>query len=232
MPAKDQFYSIANIVYNIIVRNETDISRERQRIATAATAVYVDKCMNNVSSVDAKHKVYDLALSRISPCHQNGLILEFGVFKGKSINYIAKKLPHKSIDGFDSFEGLPEFWRDGFGAGAFKLNNLPIVEPNVRLHKGWFDISVQKFLEGVDENICVDFLHVDCDLYSSTRTIFECLAKRIKPGTVIVFDEYFNYSGWEQGEFRAFQEFILCSNLSYDYITYNHLHEQVAVQIK
>lgn len=49
--------------------------------------------------------------------------------------------------------------------------------------------------------------------------------------TVIVFDEYFNYDGWRQGEFRAFQEFVTEANLGYEYLTYNHRHQQVAVRI-
>jgi hypothetical protein len=55
---------------------------------------------------------------------------------------------------------------------------------------------------------------------------------RIKSGTVIVFDEYFNYPGWQGGAFKAFKEFIAYSGLSYEYLTYNRLHEQVAVQIQ
>jgi hypothetical protein len=51
-----------------------------------------------------------------------GLILEFGVFSGNSINIIADKFPLRTIYGFDSFEGLPEEWeRDdkGFPLGFF-----------------------------------------------------------------------------------------------------------------
>jgi len=48
---------------------------------------------------------------------------------------------------------------------------------------------------------------------------------------VIVFNEYFNYPGWQEGEYKAFQEFISDTGLSYEYIGYNHLHEQVAVKI-
>ena len=78
----------------------------------------------------------------------------------------------------------------------------------------------------------IAFIHIDCDLYSSTKTVFELLGRRIQPGCVIVFDEYFNYPGWQDGEFKAFQEFIQHSGLAYDYIGYNRRHEQVAVKIK
>ena len=53
----------------------------------------------------------------------------------------------------------------------------------------------------------VAFLHLDVDRYSSTRTVLELLGDRIVPGTVIAFDEFFNYPGWREGEYRAFNEF-------------------------
>jgi hypothetical protein len=103
----------------------------------------------------------------------------------------------------------------------------------VRLHKGWFNDSIPVYLQALGgKTTPIAYLHVDCDLYSSTRTIFELLGDRIVPGTVIVFDEYFNYAGWEAGEYLAFQEFIQASGLRYKYITYNHSHEQVAAIIE
>ena len=38
----------------------------------------------------------------------DGLHAEFGVYKGDSINRLARLRPHKLFHGFDSFEGLPE----------------------------------------------------------------------------------------------------------------------------
>jgi len=228
----EQSNAIAQIFVAVLDWSEKDISRARQRVASSTTAEYVDNYMNNVMSVDTNLKVHDLAISQIPPSLSSGLILEFGVFQGRSINHIAKKLSFSKIDGFDSFEGLPEAWRDGYAEGSFKMNQLPTVESNVTLHKGWFDSTLPAFLEKVESGINVGYLHVDCDLYSSTKTIFACLANRIKSGTVIVFDEYFNYPGWQGGEFKAFKEFIAYSGLSYEYLTYNRLHEQVAVQIQ
>jgi hypothetical protein len=208
------------------LKQAQNIKYELAKRANKTTVDYVEKYMREVSSVHTKWKVLDLALNEVKV---NGLFLEFGVFKGETINYIAKQTQSK-IYGFDSFDGLPEFWRDGFEKGSFHLGHLPKVEKNVSLVKGWFDQTLPKFLENrVDEQVA--FLHVDCDLYSSTKTIFECLHDRIKSGTVIVFDEYFNYPGWENDEFRAFKEFIEASGLHYKYITYNYLHEQVALKI-
>ena len=208
------------------LRQAQNIRYQRIKRANESTVDYVEKHMLHVSSVASKWKVFDVALKTVS---LDGLFLEFGVFKGVTINYIAKQLSGQ-IYGFDSFEGLPEFWRDGFGEGTFATTGLPKVKENVTLIKGLFDDSLPTFIsEHRDEQVA--FLHVDCDLYSSTKTIFQLLHDKIKPGTVIVFDEYFNFPGWQNDEYKAFQEFIQASCLSYEYLTYNYLHEQVAVRI-
>jgi hypothetical protein len=66
----------------------------------------------------------------------NTLWLEFGVASGNTINYISKFTDEK-VYGFDSFEGLPEKWRDGFNKGSFNMNGKPPkVNDNVELIKG------------------------------------------------------------------------------------------------
>ncbi len=64
-------------------------------------------------------------------------------------------------------------------------------------------------------------MHVDCDIYSSTKNIFDMLDSKIKSGTIIVFDEYFNYRNWQQHEFKAFQEFVVQTNIKYEYLAFN-----------
>ncbi len=186
--------------------------------------------MKRIQSVRDAHSVHDVSIARAKI--ERGLVLEFGVFSGNSINYIASK-KNWIVDGFDSFEGLPENWRDGYDRGFFSVNALPNVPANVRLHRGWFQDSIPRFLESLgDKGTPISYLHIDCDLYSSTKTIFEFLGNRIVSGTVIVFDEYFNYDGWEDGEFLAFKEFVKLNSIKYEYLTYNSTHEQVAVIIQ
>ena len=96
---------------------------------------------------------------------------------------------------------------------------------------GWFDRTLPTFLDRFPDKP-VAFLHVDCDLYSSTQTIFAQLKSRIVPGTVIVFDEYFNYPGWEGHEYQAFAEFIQHTRLHYKYLGLVPNHQQVCVKIR
>jgi hypothetical protein len=157
-----------------------------------------------------------------------GLYLEFGVRGGGSINHIARMNRRHTIHGFDSFEGLPEPWTGWtMDTGAMGGGGVPDVEPNVRLETGWFDDTLPSFLERHDG--AAAFVHVDSDIYSSARTILTCLAPRIRPGTIIVFNEYFNYPNWQQHEYRAFQEYCEEHRVAYAYRCWGMY--EVAVEI-
>jgi hypothetical protein len=200
---------------------------ERERLARRSTNAYIMSRMRQAVVCSDREEVLDIALDRM-PRH--GLVCEFGVFEGQTISYIAKRVPDRSVFGFDSFEGLPETWRGPFERGVFSTGGrLPSVPANVTLLKGWFDATLPTFAAGHGEPAAL--LHVDCDLYSSTRCIFAHLGDRVVPGSVIVFDEYFDYPGWQEHEFRAFAEFVAQTGLGYEYLAYNRLHEQVAVRI-
>lgn len=158
--------------------------------------------------------------------------MEFGVFSGRSINLIAQTVGARtSVYGFDSFEGLPEDWRGSFKKGAFAVPNLPEVRQNVELIKGWFDQTLPRFKSERMTGKKTNFLHVDCDLYSSTKTIFDTLIDNIADDCVIIFDEYFNYPGWQDHEVKAFKEFAAATGYTYEYIGCVPTHQQVAVRL-
>lgn len=157
-----------------------------------------------------------------------GLAPEFGVFEGRTLRVIAAARPGGGVYGFDSFEGLPETWRSGFTTGAFATGAVPEID-GAELVVGWFDQTLPGFLDAHQGQ--VDFLHVDCDLYSSTVTVLGALTERIRVGTVIQFDEYFNYPGWQRGEFLAFEEWTARSGITYDYLAVTGNNEQVSVRI-
>ena len=111
------------------------------------------------------------------------------------------------------------------------VDGLPPVRENVKLHKGWFDEVLPGFKQEFEGPLA--FLHLDADLYSSTKVVLDELAERVGPGTVIQFDEYFNYPGWKQGEFKAFAEFVEAVNLKYEYLGYcsGDDVEQIAIRV-
>jgi hypothetical protein len=46
----------------------------------------------------------------------------------------------------------------------------------------------------------------------------------------MLFDEYFNYPGWERHEYEAWQEFVKAQHVQYEYVAY--ARQQVMVRIK
>jgi len=209
----------------ILDADAKDIARCRQRLALEETARFIELNMLNVPHFPDKFTLLDKAISAVT---KDGLFCEFGVYNGQSINFIASRID-KMIYGFDSFEGLPEDWLPEFRQGRFKVNNLPEVRENVALIKGWVDDVLPEFAEQ-HAGQC-SFIHIDCDLYSSTKTIFHHLKNRISTGTVIVFDEFFNFPGWKNWEYKAFAEFIADGDAEFEFLGYCRHGEQVAVKI-
>lgn len=192
--------------------------------ASLESAEYVDHHMPGVMCFenDIALLSYILTSDRIG-----GHILELGVASGRTINYIAQRVEHE-VHGFDSFQGLPEDWTPQFKKGAF-AQEPPAVAGNVKLHVGLFDKTIAKFAE--DYLGAISVIHIDCDLYSSTKVALDILTSRIMPGTKIIFDEYFNYPGWQHHERKAFSEFCRKNGVSYKYLGYVPSHQQVAVEI-
>ena len=137
----------------------------------------------------------------------NGIWLEFGVWSGKTINILSKYAD--KIYGFDSFIGLPTpatdnrtDWRQ---THFDRKGVLPKVNNNVKLIKGWFNDTLKNFLDNNNNNVSV--LHIDSDLYSSAKYVLNTLKHLLVNGTIVIFDELINYSGFKEGELLALYEF-------------------------
>ncbi len=205
-----------------------NIFRWRQIHALEETGQFIEEQLPLAHSFETRYALFDYILKSQQISEREGLVCEFGVATGKSINYLAGKLKSKTIFGFDSFEGLPEAWRGNYPKGTFETA-LPAVRENVELIPGLFDDTLGPFLQKHSETALL--LHLDADLYSSTKTVLEIIKSRIVPGTILVFDEFFNYPGWQEGEAKAFSEFIESTKLRFEYLAYNCLGTQLAVQI-
>lgn len=212
---------------SLLDQDARNITRALKRRALEQTCQYIEEHMAFVDgSYGDRFQLLDFALSQVTL--QPGLWLEFGVYAGSTITFIADRAP-TIVYGFDSFQGNPEHWRGEFRQGSFALPTPPEPPPNVKIIPGWFADTLPGFL--ADHPGPAAFLHIDCDLYSSTKTVLAACRERICAGTLLVFDEYFNYPGWKNHEFRAFMEFIEEEKKSFEYLGYVFKHSQVAVKI-
>ncbi len=202
-----------------------DIDQLAFLAAGITSAAYAQRMMRKTRRVSGRLGLLEFALGEVT---LTGLVLEFGVASGSTINFIAERHAGK-VFGFDTFAGLPEEWRAGYPRGTFATRELPAVRENVALVTGLFERTLPAFCDEHSEPVA--FIHIDCDLYSAAQTVLSSLRDRIVPGTVIVFDEYFNYPDWEMHEFRAFQEFVHAYTRRYEYIGLVSHNQQVAVRI-
>jgi hypothetical protein len=200
-------------------------AREMKRLALAESVRYAQEHMRTAVGMESAREVLSSALRQVT---SPGYYLEFGVYKGGTISFIANQVgASQPVHGFDSFRGLEEAWSgDSFN---FDLNGrLPKVPGNVVLHPGLFADTLPGWL--AQNSGPATFIHIDSDLYEPARCVFEHLQDRIVPGTIIVFDEYFNYPNWQAHEHRAFAELVERCQVQYEYLAYARF--QVSVKIK
>jgi hypothetical protein len=165
----------------------------------------------------SKNKNENLQIS-INSADNDGFYLEFGTGRGHStinISFTKSIYPKIKIYTFDSFLGLPEDWillNNNYNPKG-KFNENGIIPPylkilkNVKVIKGWYNKTLPKFIKKHKINK-ISFLHIDCDLYSSTKYVLDSLTPFFNGRCVIVFDEFCNYEGAEEHEYKAFYEFL------------------------
>lgn len=213
------------------------------------------KIRNSQLVMPCVHDHHDAYWNKVIPhVSIRGIWVEFGVFRGRSIQKISS-LTNEIVYGFDSFEGLHEDWDvdnpkgvyDSGGqipAGAIIGDNHSMfdrsptrhIEPwnkNVRLIKGYFADSLPKFIETHKGDVA--FAHIDSDLYSSCVTVFENIKTRIVDGTIICFDEILDHPTYRECELKAFKEFIDATGCDFVPLIYHGVgagYTQACVRIK
>jgi hypothetical protein len=165
-----------------------------------------------------------------------GDVLEFGVFTGLSLALLSQghafdsKGMTRRFVGFDSFEGLPASaeaharwqpadcavnhgWHPQLAIGGrvtpdvtrdlFAACGLAAPE----LHVGAFADSVAAVVPS--RYAAIALMHLDCDLYESTRDALAHAAPALEDGAMLMFDDWFHYRGDpRKGQSRAFAEFL------------------------
>jgi methyltransferase family protein len=204
-----------------------DLAAEIKRQTSVECAQYIMKHARSALQFKLREELWDFTLPIVP---REGLILEFGVRRGYSLNYFAERFPDRKLFGFDSFEGLHVDWA-GTSApkGTFDLGGkLPSVRPNVGLVKGWFDQTLPPFLSQHQGDIAL--LHIDCDTYEGTKIVLDLIPNRLAAGSVVIFDDYFGYRGWLIGEHKAWIEFAARNKVEYEYLGFTT--ERVSLVVK
>ncbi len=155
-------------------------------------------------------------------------ILEFGTAEGYAFTkllYATRYLGMEDrvvVHGFDSFEGMPpaagrpdedlvtgEGWVEGEYRGSYEALDAYCRGRyrNYRLHRGYFEETLTgETLDPLRRDLPV-LVWIDCDYYSSTRTVLERLVPYLPTGCVVYFDDYeFNFGSRFTGEARVVHE--------------------------
>lgn len=143
------------------------------------------------------------------------LYLEFGVYMGNSMRSWLHALtnPASEFHGFDGFTGLPETWNIYNPQGKFDAHGFAprFDDPRVRLHIGFFQDTLPSFALPQHERLII---HLDADLYSSTAYVLTTLRDAIRPGTILIFDEFYD----RLHELRAFSEFLSSGAMTFRFL--------------
>lgn len=154
---------------------------------------------------------------------------EFGVSKGESMRWWLDQIMHKDsrFFGFDTFDGIPEAWGTMPKGSYTAHGNVPrIDDPRCTFIKGMFQDTLRTFLreQASHQRLVV---HLDADLYSSTLFCLFALSEVLKPGDILIFDE-FNIT---THEFRAFLDFQNTFNLKFSFIGESNNYNKVVLKI-
>ena len=160
-----------------------------------------------------RYKVWDKITEYISS-DKDILYLEFGVWQGVSIKYIANKFTSKNSEffGFDTFKGMPNEWRFLEKGHYSTSEQLPQTDDKrIKFFKGLFQDTLPDFLNKLSEESKnkIILIHFDCVLHSSTLYTLFKLSEHMN-------NYYFLFDELGTDECRAFNSFNEAKNKDYD----------------
>lgn len=167
----------------------------------------------------------------------SGDYVEFGCSGGMTFclafDQISVRKAKRHLWAFDSFQGLPDStspldshpgWKKG--AYATKLDEFheicefhPIPRSTYTVVPGFYAETLTQLPHDHDPTD-IALAYIDCDLYSSARTVLEFLKPRLKHGMILAFDDYFCWSAeLLSGEKKAFLD-VLASDTEWRFAPY------------
>lgn len=182
----------------------------------------------SLMSATGRVDVHTLAAKFLADSRLRGPYLEFGVGKGRSAVSALRAYTREGVcDHFvlcDSFQGLPPLQGPDAGSAQFSPGDYAFSQADVAafLHEyeadalarvtyvpGWFGAGTRDAVAAALEQQPIALLHVDVDLYESCRWVLEAATPWLRPGVVVLFDDWncFNASN-RFGERRAVAEWL------------------------
>ncbi len=178
----------------------------------------------------SKEALYEQIVLQMGLDGRSLTYLEFGVFRGDSLRWWVNRIsnPSSKFVGFDTFTGLPEYWRPTEPKGHFDAKGqLPdIRDSRCDFQVGLFQDSLPGFVESNDlSNRLV--INLDADMFTSTLFVLATMARHLKPGDILFFDEF----SCPLDEFRAFESFARSFRVKYEVVGAQSGYTRVCIKI-
>jgi O-methyltransferase len=193
----------------------------------------LSKAIKNYQYLDEDSKYLHIleAINYVRVAGNNGetipaVYFEFGCHSGRTFSsainaFNCLGMVEAEVYAFDSFEGLPPtssiidgiFEKGSFFTDVEKFKNIVRKNTgkslnNLNIIKGFYSESLNQSLQSKLPKAGI--VHIDVDLYSSTKEVLSFVYPLLVSGTVILFDDWFCFPpGQNKGEMGAFNEFCL-----------------------
>ena len=130
--------------------------------------------------------------------------------------------------GFDTFTGLPEWWRPTEPTGHSSTGGqVPsITDLRCTFEVGLFQDTLPRFV-GANDLSGRLVVHLDADLFTSTLFVLTTLARVLKAGDILFFDEF----SCPLDEYRAFDEFVRSYRVKYELLGAVQAYTRVGIKI-
>ena len=176
---------------------------------------------------DDRQPYFEMAFQRVRDLQLRGDYLEFGVYRGSSFTLAARSAAKYGLNtmryfAFDSFQGLPEAEGKVFAHGEFACSEQNftriITKAGVPIGKvvkvkGFYNESLTNDVKAKYKLDRATVVHIDCDLYSSTKDVLAFIEGIVQAGTIIIFDDWSVFRNEDRpedfGEPKAFNEWVL-----------------------
>ena len=172
------------------------------------------------------YSMYEKSINWLKLNHVSGDFVEFGVGSGMSFCYFSNLTRRIDPTGirrfllFDSFEGLPEpvgrdahpqwqaqAWAFGEKAVLARARRYRADLSQVDTIHGYYDEVLSEEMASKIDLGLIALVHIDCDLESSTTAALDFIKPFVQTGTIVLFDDFFCYSGDpRRGESAAFTD--------------------------